>query len=398
MSRMYLKELKEKRWWALVMIAAGVAPVLFGSAYTVLGELGACSAWMWLPIGIALLLGMTAFSSEISSGTAHFLYSRPVSWRTVAASKLLVGLSLLLASALASVVVYRLIRPEQYAEFTDALALLRAVEYGVLLTGAGYLAGFACSVVQPGIFGGVLVILAISGLNGLEQAAFNSLTGGFSLWMFGWPIGLAVAAIVVSRFGITLPTRRRILRCAAIIAVSVLLTGLANVLHPKPLGGLSGFQSSHFSPDGRYALITENQMGGDKERAILLRMSDRKTIGIGDFDSIVTMSPHWTVSDAVYLYDNNRLLFLWMDRDGRLARRSITLLAGKFAIVRPSPDGRMAMLLGRHQIQFVDVERFRRVDLTIRSAKQHWWQSPTSVGYIDTHGKRHIVQVRQEGR
>lgn len=404
MSRMYLKELREKRWWAFAMLVAGVAPVLFGSAYTVLGQIGAYSAWMWAPISVALLFGMTSFSSEVSRGTAHFLYSRPVSWKTVIVSKVLVGLSSLIVSALASVLVYRLIKPAQYVEFTTALDLLRGLAYGLLMTGAGYLAGVACSVVLPGIFGGIIVILAASVIGGLEQWAANALTGAywsywFQLWMIGWPIGVAVAAVVVSRFGVTLPTRHRILRCAAITAVFVFLAAIANVLYPKPLVPMTDFRSSHFSPDGRYALITQMQiMTDDKERAAILRLSDRRIVQIGEFEFLVTSSPRWTNSGALYLYVADHILFLWMDRDGRLVRRSVPLPAGKYARPKPSPDGRMAMVPGSHEIRFVDLDRFRPVELTIKSPKRWWWQSPTSVGYIDTHGKRHIVQVKQEGR
>lgn len=155
MAQLLWKEYREKRLWLLLVAGAVVFVVLMKSAYTFIGDWNpGRSLWDLLPCVLAILMGLSACSSELAGETASFLYSRPVSWKKLLLAKLAVGIGILAAAAIIGAIVYRVTCPAAYVRYATLGSLAQGVGEALLLTGLPYLVGFAMSVVLPGLLGG----------------------------------------------------------------------------------------------------------------------------------------------------------------------------------------------------------------------------------------------------
>ena len=401
MTRLLWKEVREKRVWTLLLTASVVGPLFFGKAHTFVGEFGAFASWVWLSGLVSLFLGLGTFSSELAGGTADFIFSRPVSWKRILLAKILGGLAVIVSAAVLTAIVYCFVRPEQYAAFVTVPRLAEGVGYAVWMMGSAYLVGVACSVVLPGVIGGMLVLLAISVAMGVRQAIFAAC----NVWIprvveWEWLLSAAIAAILVVRFGLTLTAASRAGRYALVVVAVVILATPLHFLLPSDSGW--PYRESFVSPDGQYAIVhwsamtdmlKENTLGS----GYIVRLSDGKKATVTLPSNIVVRPIYWSKSNAVVFRWEGAIRTVQMDDRGMLHEHSIKIGSGEPSRMYLSPDRKLALVWSsdkrRGRLEFADIETRRKLDLVITDPKRFWWQSNTEVGYVDTEGKRRIVRV-----
>lgn len=402
MRALLWKEYREKRVWLLLLLASTVGVVLRGYGYTYAG--GNATPWATISTLIALLLGAATFSSEIAGRNANFLFSRPVSWKKLLLSKVIIGIGLLLLTAVITAIVYRLICPEPYKHLATPYSLGKGVLYAMMFMGFGYFFGLVCSAVLPGAFGGLLVAfagcIALSVCEGAlySPSAYYHVKSEWSPW--AWAIGALIAMILISRFGLTLTNGARIWRFVLTILVTVLCFLPLDFLAEKdPADMLArlfkpSYGSVSIGPSGKYLLADI------RHRQYLIRLSDSKR-------GISRVNPEnalWASLDTAYSLNGSEIKIAWMRPNGKveynriplgqLAQAAIPSPSGRFTIVRqlsnksggdsqPSP-GLMAVDILNPSI-VLDIEK---------GIRDFWWQSATEVGYVDDQGNRHIVTLK----
>lgn len=419
MRRLLWKELREKWIWLLPLVGSTSGLILLRDGYVFIGD--SQTSWLILSMLAALGLGASAHSSELPGGAADFVRSRPVSWKKMLLAKFAVGLALVIATALLSVVVFRLNCPAQYLRSADLPHLASGFGVAMLIMGCTYLAGFICSVVLPGAFGGALLIAAVVTSYVLEQYYLEQLHAKPLAYWSGYlaVIGAAVATVLISRFGLTLPTARRLTRYLSVIGIFALIgVPLDYLVRWDPFNGAHTSAEWNLSLDGRYAALERTRYGSHTDNiyhSYLVRISDGRKV-----------ETDWLQGSA-YAYGNNacwygqtfaaiesrqdradRLLaWLWMgrtDESGRLSRVRIPIPTHKDygASLIPSPTGRLVMVAAPTDVNegsrltFADLDRLRPLKQQITSgARDYWWQSDTEVGYTDAKGKRHMIRVTQ---
>ncbi len=183
---------------------------------------------------------------------------------------LVVAFGLMLAAVTLGAVLYRFTCPAPYMEFATPARLAAGIGYGVFSIGVVYLVGLACSVALPGMVGGILTVVIAAILAGIELqivSELNSELAGLNSepdWMFvAWPIGLAIAALVTMRFGLTLRTAARAGRYALVAALVVVCVSAAGFVRN---GGY--FESPYApvvdwcyaGPGAKYAIMQEGRL------------------------------------------------------------------------------------------------------------------------------------------
>lgn len=399
MKQLLWKELHEKRLWGLLLVLCSLAVTVFAGGYSVVGSISSFTVWSWLPITLSFLLGASSYAWELS-GTADFIHSRAVTWKRILLAKVSTSLFLIVLSALAGVAAYRLLRPEQYAEFTTFPYLLLGVGRAVLLLGSSYLIGLTCSILWPGAFAGVLVLLGMLGGSSLHLKLHHLITGSLphtTFWTLGWLVGMLMGFIFVARCGLTLRWENRFNRYAAAVISIVFLFSVVGTFVPEQSNPFNlDFSASSISPDGQYAIsgVMSFADAEFRETLFLVRLSDRRTALVEEsLSPDLMLTPHWASPNTPYYYANGTLKVLRMEPDGRLVEKSLPVEAGEYARVIPSPDGTLAMLIRRDKLFIADIKGARILDLVIPEAKRRWWHSNTEIAYIDPEGNRHIVDL-----
>jgi hypothetical protein len=367
-----------------------------------IGDIGAFAPWLWVPTVLAAFLGTSAYSSELSRGAADFIWSKPLSWKKILAAKIIAGITWLTVGAVLAAVAYRIIRPEMYAQFTTlpalAIGVLRALEF----TGIAFAAGLVCSTAIPGPAGGLITVLELSLCAGVSQTIWNKITGSQlpgTIWMYGWPIGLAVAFLVTARFGVTLSIKPRVWRYAAIaVACGALSVATNAALQSVPLPFNTTVRESSISPDGKHAAThTLSPTAGTLH---LVRLADGKTARVGNGQMIgFSYTAYWTKDNEFVFYQDGCIRIVKMDLKGDLEKRSIALDPGAretVGIIMLSPSGDFASVYADNAIYFLDIRHARKLDVVLTDVKRRWWQSDTEIGYVDSAGKCHIVDLTKQ--
>lgn len=439
MRRLLWKEFKERRVWA-VLWAASMPGVAILARAGFCGTVDALSAWFALPFLLSLLVGAGAYSSELTGERATFAYSRPISWKKMLLAKSLFGITIAVGSCVLAAVGYRLFCPPQYLPFATFSRLAQGVGTMSLFMCSAYLGGLLCSVVLPGVSGGILVAIASLLLwSGIEAVVVGSRTRSedsidmLMNWLtYGQVLGTVAAATVVMRFGLTLSTRARVVRFSIVVLTALLSASILAVTIPNDWTARSfvrkDYQWSSVSPSGKYAFafasIGTLLPGLDYDGSnYLVRLSDGKSwkmdlrgmgarydtleeygqgVGTG-WESIPIW--YWTSSDTLLFYHDpfrpaSGICTVTVGPDDRLILQSVRVGSGNPRLV-PSPDGRYLMVVspsfskggGPTRLEFVDVEAARKIGPTIEGARSWWWQSDHEVGYTDREGNRHILRV-----
>lgn len=269
MASLLWKEARERLLWAIALVLISIHATLT-RGYTFYGVPGPESVgWSMGPIFIALLMGASGYASELTSRRAIFLMTRPVTWWSVLASKLVVSAAVLLAAAVTAAVTYRLACPAASATCVTASGLAHGALYAMVLTGVAYLVGLSCS----SVVSGVAESAALAIIQGAVLIYLADLIGAWSekwwrqVMQLLWPVPLLSAGILIARFGLTLSAHER-LRRYAITAFTALVL-FAGIVYLVPDSFIDGFVRGRLSqervnwsisPDGRYALGRDMRM------------------------------------------------------------------------------------------------------------------------------------------
>ncbi len=250
MRQLLWKEWRERRvrllcWGAIIV---GFTACCAGPYF--LGNNDFANPWptLWLMI-VSVFVGLGAYASELTPGRAAFAYSRPVSWKAILLSKLLSALACAWGAVLLGTLLFRLRCPTPYLPFIPPGHLALGALQLCWAVGGGYLCGLACSVVLPGIAGGILtlvgtvLIMAVAGLLVNSQTRVSS-----PIWLlYGWEGGMLLAAVLLLRFGMTLSTPQRIVRYARVyLPVAVCIMLLTMLLPEQQLVNTLGRQFPWF--------------------------------------------------------------------------------------------------------------------------------------------------------
>lgn len=353
------KEAREKLLWA---VALSLISMYFSWArgYTFYGAPGMqMLGWSLGPVLMAFIMGASGYTSELTDRRAIFLLTRPVTWKGVLASKLIVNAGVILIAAVLAAAAYRLTCPPAYAAISSIPRLAEGVLYAVLFTGAAFLLGFACS----GVFAGTTESAAFTIVQGLLLVCIFSIAGANSggwwryIMQLLWPLPLLVAGIVVVKSGIMLPVGERVRRYAFVAVPGIVILAAAAFLVPRPL--INNLVSSalnceyidwSISPDGFYALGRDYRniywldIKRDKCTKLEYIYEDYSARQI-PFQKIYWMNPHtayrigytrnsWFIR-TYYLRNNNTEHY-------DISMGKLTDRDGYPSEVTPSPDGRIA--------------------------------------------------------
>jgi len=444
MRRLLWKEFRERRLWGATWVASVVGVGALAHAGYI-GGMGQLSPWIKLPYFVSLAAGASAYVSELTGNRSAFAFSRPVSWKMMMLAKLLYGILIAVVAAALGAIAFRIFCPQEYLAFATFPQLVGGAGRLAWMMGSVYLAGLLCSTCLPGEAGGLLTVIAsmlvVGGAESASHAVFKGLNERIlGLWLRnGQLVGTAVAAIVTARFGLTLSTRARAGRYAAVFLVVFAGMGALGLTVPNnwiTARLRSECEWSSVSPSGRYAFVRVGkcaneffglaiQSGYFDSHDYLVRLSDGKTVNAAPLGVSITFSTYrhipvpggsgaetmplcnWTDEDTMFYYspppDGRRaanatgeIRTIKMAADGTLVSQSIRV-GGKWSWLLPSADGRFAMLVtygtGTITLEFVDIEGARKLDEKVEMAAAYWWQSDREVGYTDQEGERHIIRV-----
>lgn len=429
MKRLLWKEFRERCWWALGWTAAIVGASCFGQAQAFCGDQApVLSVWLVLPLLMAALVGAGAFAGETTRDRATFVYSRPIPWWAMLVAKFIFGAVIMVGAPLLAALLFRCFAPEPYRLLATPAHLLVGVWGLAWKLAVLYLFGLACSVVIPGIAGGVLTVvvvivfaLPIAVLIGLFSfAKFWQIQQAVGLCLAAW-IGTVCAGLLLTRYGLTLSTDERVKRFAQVF-VPVLLGGwLLSVALPQAWGQelLLRWEPSFtsVSPTGAYALLVSYQrfnplglflsQNGDDffaSRSELVRMADGALVMTiptdmeRNYNSL--WSWQWTSNDLAYYVCYDGYLYIVNTPARKLTR--LPTQNGRPWLT--SPDGNLLLFREIFQkdnhsptetrLRFIDLRAARMFNTSIKgSIADAWWQSNTEVGYHDYQHERHVVPL-----
>ncbi|MDO8683509.1 MAG: hypothetical protein Q7N50_08515 [Armatimonadota bacterium] len=439
MKSLIWKEFREKRIWGLALLASVVGPIIFGKSYTFCPSgLDTITPWLSLMMIVSLLFGFSAYSSEISGGAAGFLYSRRISWKKVMLAKIIVGLGTIVLVSILAAVIYYLTCPDIYARFATLDRLAIGIVYSTCILGLPYLIGAICSVVLPGIFGGIIVMLGLTA--GLSLYVYLLSIGnppnatGDSI-PFIWFAGPLIAAILTARFGLTLSTRTRTIRygvIALVMSLCLSYLSIASGLDRK----ISGDNAREIcflslSPDGKNAIVQwEKNEDYSLSGVYLVRLSDKSRIRVSG-NQINIAQCYWLDSSHCVLQQvqTPSITLISFDADkGRALKISVKVKSVKTSAftqaILPSPSRRIAAIISNFtkrndsftnrygsdsginildaknsmqdsgaKLQFFDLISGKRVHQSVNGARDIWWQSNTEVTYLDKSNKRHTINM-----
>lgn len=221
MRRLLWKEFRERRWWAAgwAISILGISLLLHGQSYC--GEACYHGDWRYLPLLLAFLVGTGGYSSELKE--QHFIHARPLRWQTMLLAMLLFGAIIILGVPLLAALCYGLFHLHHLpcVTLTHLLAGVGAVAYPMLLP---FLFGLACSVLVPGLAGGILiaVVIVVSWLLGEFLVVEMNGTRQTPPFFLIYHIVLATfcAALSVLPIRIMLGTRERLKRFLPVFMAS----------------------------------------------------------------------------------------------------------------------------------------------------------------------------------
>lgn len=416
-QRMFWKEWREGRIAWLAVAIAAIAPVVFGSGLSFSGRIEAFSPWTMLPAALAVRLGIGLYSKDSEQDSGDFLFSRPVDWRAVVAAKLVTGVAVAVAACVLAALAYVLFARPQYRAFIDGEQMAAGVGFLGLVMLLGFGAGFGASALAPGKGGSSMVFVTFWALTVFtvllntalrKQIGWPQQDAADSISAACWFAGGALAAGIVTRFGLTAGFRYRLKVYALCTGAAFLvLAAVESGYHmwaannpPEPrLAGLdpdSKLSRDTFlsvSPDGRYGVI---KVGNGPS---LVGIEGGKVVPIkrlGGRLDVLTMRKgvrwtpygraYWVQDQSIYIADPASAAW-WRVRMYKDASWLV-----------PSPDGRYLVYStgvssNDQPLYFVDLRAARQLDGTVRSTSSAWWLDDDTVGYTDGAGKRSFVRV-----
>jgi hypothetical protein len=367
--------------------------------------------WSIGPILTAFFMGVSNYTSELTSKRAVFLLTRPVTWKGVLASKLLVNFCILLAAAVLAGLIYGVACPAAYKTLVNVSSLTTGCFWALVITCLAYLIGLSSSTV----FQGAAESAVFAVVQGIVLIYFFSAIGTHSgmwcqLMLALWPIPLLIAGLTLARLGLTLPTAERFRRYLTAAFTSVLLTAcIARAVPDSVINGVINTRLSpehiswSISPDGLYAF------GRDMKHLYWLDIPKDRLTSLEDvyedysgahviIEKVGWMSPH-TPYRIGYGRDD-WFIRTYQIKDKGVRRRDISM--GKLRDrngypneICASPDGRIAavslstgMSLPQTLV-FVDLLAGQKLAFqTTKFANTPvWWESSSVFCYTNPQGK-----------
>jgi len=427
------KEWQEQRWWLLPWIIGAVLLSALGKGICPVVAEPNPSPWFTIIPGLALLSGLAGYGSELNGNRATFLFSRAISWKQVLATKVLLGLAAVIITALASTAASAISCPVLYRPFiTPALAGQAFLMIG-LMTGAPYLLGLVCSIVLPGLAGGILVLLAGAGLVVGSGYTASEVFGRHSFTFVAGAVILLliVILVIITRFGLTLTAGERVVRVGA-LTLALLLAGLLLDISPfghavqQRFSSSSSVQSAAVSPSGKFAYYAVNENYNvdeiprfshhleqrEDKRVYDLPYSDRDPIWRRWLDGDLllirsyTRDPlhgaqgllavtRWTEKglDTISLPDWNQPLPDDIPIRVSPDRQRLLLVRGEYFLIFDLAANRAIAYNWQTQTLVRDIDKaLAPTDITMKVC---WWESEAVIGYLEPeHGVRRFIDVR----
>ncbi|MEN6521758.1 MAG: hypothetical protein ABFD46_11495 [Armatimonadota bacterium] len=377
-------------------------------------------SWSLGPILIAFLMGASGYSSELTSKRAVFLLTRPITWRSILASKLIVNTCVLLAASILASIVYLLTCPAAYTGLLTTPRLAEGVFFAVLFTGISFLTGFACSSVFEGTIESAAFMIVQGTVLICVFWTLGEMSDGLRLWILQllWPLPLIIAGISVARAGISLPVNERLRRYAITAFAGIATLAIMACLTPRSLINnliRDRLSCEHIdwsiSPDGRYAL------GRDMRNIYWLDIENDKSAKLEyvyeDYsahrvlvETIGWMSPH--TAYRIGYNSDNWFIRIYDQSDSGVRYRDV--LMGRLTdkegypnTFSASPHGRLAAVSlsadantnAPQAILFVDIAKRHKLHLRTSKPTSNvmWWNSPTEFNFIDAQGTAKTIDL-----
>jgi len=442
LQRLLWKEFSERRWWAVCSMLMILAVSLFAHGQRFFSECGWAlspwNCWNYLPLIFAGVVGLGGFTSELTRGRAFFLFTRAVRWQELLLAKVLFGVIIALTAPALAACIFRLTCPEQYHPFITMPNLLNGIGTVAGLAAVCYLCGLTCSVILPGLAGGLLTvtsaactgILVLGGsllvwwLSYYNSKHFTDITPRIQLMMDCQIVGILFFALIGAWWGGISASAalyhdyvQRIKLFAPKFMLSMLIGGLIGVCLPQSLAErwfLRPQRKGSLSPGGNYAMvyyrqqfsafgIDISQLGGSYPvdwHLDFIRLADNTVL------NPFTYRTNWqwvtdtiAYSPAASYYGKRKFDALLYHLD---TGKVIPTEAGYAGI--PSPDGHLGVaILGvtssdlhkksEMMIDFCNLDNGRMARVTIpvgiddSSWNNCWWESNDTVGCYCAQGE-----------
>lgn len=403
MKRLLWKEWQERRVWLLLCAVAIIIIGGLGLEQSPFEFNWNFSAWVSVTIILAVLAGLTGYGSELTGARAVFLYTRALCWQQVLLAKALLGLVVIFGASFIAALVMRLLAPAPYVPFMTPWHLLQGALLPSLLLGSFYLLGLGCSIVLPGLAGGILTLLTLGVATLLGLYLLQYMTNGNAQLLMAF-IYLCITplftVVILARFGVTLPPLQR-LRRFGVVLCSVVAAGIVVGLLPpfqrcenQLMARLIDKQIT-INPSGNWAFVQNyNWSKGAMEevRMSLLSLAEQRVLPLPAGKPV---SVTWLSDECLLINADTRdhTVLLWVEH-GQIRSHEFVALSNKI-VTRfiLSPNGRKVLIDDRFSLKVFDMATGQSQDVLDKSvADRCWWQSPEIVGYIDPIEGRRVLE------
>lgn len=303
MARLIWKELASAKWILLLTVLGILALLLIGDPLYFRGDQPpGLAELLMIP---ALILGLRAYSGELSADTVRFLSSRPVKWWKVWIAKGIAGLTAALGTIVFAGLAYAVTAPTVYRPFI-AEGLRNGFLNALPQVGVAFGFGFVVSALMPGTalsFGaligvviGVAIPFAVLGeiANGTNSRMLWDFTdaAGRNAFVLGSFAGL-IGCILVARKLPKLDTRERWLLwmkpMASAFVLACILGAFGVGLLSSPDGHVA--HAIAISPNGRWAVAREREGRKKEHSALVDTRSGTEALSWGNMRRIYAWSP-----------------------------------------------------------------------------------------------------------
>ena len=424
MRRLFWKEWRERGLWFGLWILAVVVLALIRQGQDSCGDLSyfpampPCTMW---PAGLALLAGLFGYGSELKGGRVTFLYSRAQLWKSLLFVKIASGVLVTVLAVVLGALASRLTAPIAYLPQMTPAHLAQGAASMALITGCAYLLGLGCSIVLPGLAGGIVTLLLCFGLTlALQAILLKTLEHNWDTGVSYIPIGTGIGApllalVILARFGLTLSWQSRLLRFLLTAGVAM-VCGLAISLLPPARHLLARLAPSPnvintfcISPDGRAAFILDTVRGMQQPQ--WWQLDTGRHVELPTSGYINCTSARWiTVDDVLYTnFDvtGKNIFYLAHQDHGQVHDTPLALDSEYMDVAHayPSPDGTRVLLPDIDKLALVNLQTAAvwqyAIDRKEEQQFRHyhldtvcWWQDNHTIGYDDPKtGKRMLVKV-----
>lgn len=398
MRRLLIKELRSAWWIIAGAYAVVIVLVLIGSPLAFRGGLGDTSYdWLIIPF---LLLGLRAYSGELSAGTVEFIYSRPIKWWKVLLAKLIVGVSAIVSTVGFGLLMYVLTAPKYYLPFLHE-SVLGGLTQMIGTFSLAFAFGFAASVLMPGVALSFIGLIGIGVGLGILTTITDWIARTYLISSLKEPVvalGIAVIFGAVASILIARKLPRLGIRERWVVMGRLLAAGFAIGLVFAAFGWLNETKvmpsPMSLSPDGRLAIYTkENYSAAGKLVLVDVRTGQVEVV----IPSRDTMSFTWSPdSRKVAFTSDGKTIAIITAGPKPESWKARTFASGGWNYTTWSPDSQFLAVRHEQSGEFVSTKtEYLLVDIgrkTVRTIKPKMFDRYEDVVpgnapvYVEGHG------------